>query len=313
MSRIVVIGGVNMDLHMFGVRRPSTTTTLQVDHYLTQPGGKGANVARAAARLGADVRLVARIGDDEFGQACLAATEADGVDTSAVVVSPNAPTGFVAIELAEGRHRSLLFAPGANDDLSWDDIEPAVADLGPADIVVVQAEIPIEALATLAAWTTARSVTLFLDPTPPERVRHDVLRTADVITPDRAEAAALTGRADSSELWPELAARDLLAAGARIVLVKTGETGAVLADAHGIVRVPTLAVDAVDETGAGDVFLAGLAVRRSEGADWLEAVRFANAASALSVANSGLLLPTRDDVAEGVGRIVDPPGARTAG
>lgn len=303
MSRIVVVGGVNMDLHMFGVRRPSATATLLVDHYLTQPGGKGANVARAAVRLGRDVRLVARVGDDEFGGDCLAAIAADGVDTSGVAVSPASPTGFVAIELDDGRHRSLLFAPGANDDLSWADIEPALADVGDGDVIVAQAEIPRAALAELATWTDARRVPLFLDPTPPERVDPSLLAAADVITPDRAEAAALTGRVDASELWSVLAARDLVEAGARTVLVKTGRTGAVLADADRLVRVPTLPVAPVDETGAGDVFMAALAVRRSEGADWLTATRFANAASALSVADSGLLLPARATVEEAVARI----------
>ena len=104
--------------------------------------------------------------------------------------------------------------------------------------------------------TFRAGLTLFLDPTPPERVETEVLATADVITPDRAEAAALTGRADTSQLWAGLAAEELRRAGARIVVVKTGASGAVLADGHGTVRIPTLRVDARDETGAGDVFLA---------------------------------------------------------
>jgi ribokinase len=296
MSRIVVVGGVNMDLHMFGVRRPSNTTTLNVDHYLTQPGGKGANVARAAARLGADVQLVARVGDDEFARTCVAAIEADGVDTSRVVVSPAAPTGFVAIELAEGRHRTLIFSPGANDDLSWDDIEPAVRHLHRDDIVIAQAEIPSTALSDLASRISSDGAQLYLDPAPPERVTREVLRAADVVTPDLDEAAALSGRRDASELWYELAARDLVAVGARAVIVKAGPSGAVVADGDGLRHVPTLRVKAVDETGAGDVFLAALAVRRSESADWDTAIRFANAASALSVAHQGLLLPSRSDV-----------------
>ena len=296
MSRILVIGGVNMDLHLFGVRRPSLNSTLLVDHYLTEPGGKGANVARAAARLGAAVHLVARVGDDQFGHQCLRAIESDGVDVSAVVVTPDVPTGFVAIELTEGHHRSLVFAPGANDELVWPDIEPALAELDGDDIVIVQAEVPTAALAMLAARIAADGVRMFLDPTPPERIDRSTLRSAHVITPDREEAAALAGRSDTSELWPELAAHDLRGAGASVVIVKTGATGAVLATDEGTFQVPTLAVEAIDETGAGDVFMAALAVRRSEGATWEDAVRFANAASALSVAHRGLLLPDRPTV-----------------
>jgi sugar/nucleoside kinase (ribokinase family) len=129
-----------------------------------------------------------------------------------------------------------------------------------------------------------------------------MMRAAEVITPDRAEAAALTGRADTSELWPAIAADELLrAAGARRVVVKTGGTGAVFADADGVVQVPTLSIEPRDETGAGDVFIAALAVRRSEGAGWHESVRFANIASALSVADDGLLLPTREAIEAAAG------------
>jgi ribokinase len=295
MSRIVVVGGINMDLHLFGGRRPSTGSALLVDHYLTQPGGKGSNVARAAARLGAEVQLVGRVGDDDFGHRCVDEIRRDGVDVTNVTTSA-APTGFVAIELDRGYHRTLVFAPGANDELAWPSVEPVIRSVAPGDLVIVQPEIPLEVLAPLARLAAAGAIDLFVDPAPPDRMDPMTLRAAEVITPDRAEAAALVGRADTSEVWPELAAAELLAAGARTVVVKTGATGAVLADEHGVERIATLSVEAQDETGAGDVFIAALAVRRSEGAGWSEAVRFANVASALSVADHGLLLPDRTAV-----------------
>ena len=302
MSRIVVVGGINMDLHLFGGRRASSGPALVVDRYLTQPGGKGGNVARAVARLGADVELIGRVGDDDFGHRCVDAIRADGADVSGVSFSTTTPTGFAAIELDSGLHRTLLFAPGANDELTWSAVEPTMSALGPDDIVITQAEIPPSVLALLAADTDVRDVTFFLDPTPPERVEPVVLAAADVITPDRAEAAALAGRADTSELWTTLAAGDLRSSGARIVVVKTGATGAVLADDEGVRQIPTLSITPKDETGAGDVFLAALAVRRAEGATWAEAVRFANVASALSVADQGLLLPDRASVEHAVER-----------
>lgn len=296
MGRIVVVGGVNMDLHLFGARRASRGPALVVDHYHTEPGGKGGNVARAAARLGADVRLVARVGDDDFGHACVTAIERDGVDVGGVTYSATTPTGFVAIELVDGLHRTLVFAPGANDELTWDHVHPTVESLSDGEIVVAQAEIPRTVMTALADHVTADGALLYLDPTPPEDLDASTLSAADVITPDRAEAAALAGRSDSSEVWPALAAEELRRAGARRVVVKTGSTGAVLADEDGARRIPTLAVEPVDETGAGDVFLAALAVRRTEGATWDDAVRFANVASALSVADRGLLLPDRQSV-----------------
>lgn len=305
MARIVVIGGLNMDLHLFDVQRSSGQAPMIADRYLAQPGGKGANVARAVARLGADVALIGRVGDDEFGRDCLAAVSSDGVDTTAVAVTTHCATGFVAIELDGGRHRSLIFAPGANDQLSWDDIEPNLAELGPADIVVAQAEVPVAALDELAAFATRTGVPLFLDPTPPDRVDQKAIAAAEVITPDLLEAAQLVGRVDSSRLWPALAGSELLTAGATRVIIKTGETGAVLADAAGVRRIPTLTVDAIDETGAGDVFLAALAVARAEGVDWEQATSFANTASALSVASTGLVLPDRGTVEEALTRLTD--------
>ena len=296
MSRIAVIGGLNMDLHLFGVQEWAGQAPLVAEHYFAEPGGKGANVARAAARLGADVSLVGRIGDDEFGRHCVTVISDDGVDTRAVRVTPHEPTGFVAIELAEGKHRSLLFAPGANDHLTWADIEPALSELQPEDIVIAQAELPPQAIGELARHTNSTGATLFLDPTPPDRVTGELLAAAEVITPSHAEAAALVGRADHSPLSPALAASDLLRSGARRVLIKLGELGALLAEGERTELIPTLSIVPEDETGAGDVFLAALAVRRSERAAWSEATLFANAASAMSVAATGLKLPDRAEV-----------------
>lgn len=293
MSQIVVVGGINMDLHLFDVHSAPAQEPLVADHYLAEPGGKGANVARAITRLDTEVRLIARVGDDEFGHDCVRAIAADGVDTTGVITTPSTPTGFVAIQLDEGKHRSLLFAPGANDSLSWHDIEPHVAGLGTGDIVVAQAEVPADTLATLARHTVEAGASLFLDPAPPDRVVSEVISRAEVITPNRMEAAALVGRLDTSQLWPALAARELLAAGARRALVKIGEAGAILADGGQMLAIPTIPVDAVDETGAGDVFLATLAVGRSQRLDWPEATTLANVASALSLSEQGLFLPDR--------------------
>ncbi len=294
--RIVVIGEINMDVHLFGAEDRTDELPLLVDHYLTEPGGKGANVARAAARLGADVTLVGRVGDDGYGRACVEAVAADGVDVSAVRVTPDEPTGFVAIELVDGLHRSLVYTAGANERLTWDDVAAVIDGLGPDDVLVVQAEIPVVTMARIVARVAGDGIRLYLDPAPPERVTIDALRAAEAVTPNRAEAAALTGRRTSSSVWPLLAATELRSLGARCVIVKTGESGAVLAEGETVVQIPTLPVDAVDETGAGDVFLAALAVRRAEGAGWEDATRFANAASARSVARRGLWLPDRPEV-----------------
>ncbi len=293
MSHILVVGGVNVDLHLFDVHGSGGQAPLVADHYLAEPGGKGANVSRAIARLGAEVTLVARVGDDDFGHSCLEAIGSDGVDVSGVSLTPNTPTGFVAIALEQGHHRSLVFAPGANDLLTWGDVEPHVTGLEVGDIVIAQAEVPPETLEHLSNRTVQSGAAFFVDPTPPEHVTAALLGRADVITPDRAEAAALVGRQDTSPLWPRLASRELLATGARRVVIKLGERGAILATEDEMIEVPTIDVQPVDETGAGDVFMATLAVSRAKGDGWAEAVRTANVASALSVAEQGLYLPDR--------------------
>lgn len=300
MGRIVVVGEINMDLHLFDVHGSPGEVLLVADHYLAEPGGKGANVARAISRLGMDVLLVGRVGDDEFGRDCMEAIAGDGVDTTGVKVTTDTPTGFVAIELNQGRHRSLLLTPGANDSLVWDDVEPHVADLKGDDIVVAQAEVPRETLRQLARHISEADASLFLDPTPPDRVTTEIISWADAITPNRLEAAALVGRSDTSTLWPTLAAQELLEAGAKRVLLKLGEAGAILADADQMREIPTISVEPVDETGAGDVFVATLAVARAEGSDWPEATRLANVASALSLSEQGLHLPDRAALDEAV-------------
>lgn len=295
--RIGVVGGLNMDIHLFDVHPSRGQAPLVAERYLVEPGGKGANVARAAARLGASVVLVGRVGDDEFGRECRERCAADGVDVRHVTAVSGEHTGFVTIELGDGgHHRSLVFAPGANDHLTWNDVEVALADLERCDVVVVQAEVPTHVLDGMVRWANERAKPLYVDPTPPEKVDRVAIVGAEAITPDLEEAALLTGRTLTSQLSPILAAEDLRRVGARRALVKCGPAGVIVADDDRLVRVPTLMVDAVDETGAGDVFLAALAVHRAQGADWIEAARFANVAAALSVSQSGLSLPTGADV-----------------
>ncbi len=307
--RMVVIGGLNMDLHMFGIRPPAHDGPLVAEHHFLEPGGKGANLARAAARLGARVSLVGRVGDDEFGRLCLDSVDADGVDSSRVRSTPGEPTGSVATERRQGKHHSIGFSAGANARLTWDDVAPALTELSPHDMIVSPAELPVPVLEAIAREASDRGIPFFLDPTPPGRVSRDVLGAATVITPDRGEGEDLSGRSGTSHLAPLLAVQDMLAAGCGRVTLKLGEEGVIWGEPGRIERVPTLGVEARDETGAGDVFMAGLAVRRLEGAEWSDAIRFANAASAISVANTGLYLPTRDEVEKAVVGI--PPEAES--
>ncbi len=291
-----------MDIHLFGTRRRGPSGLLTADSYLAEPGGKGANQARAAARLGLSVGLVGRVGDDEFGRLCVDAAESDGVRVGSVGVEPGTRTGFVVIELVEGHHVTRVFVPGANTRLGWPEVEAALDAEPGCGAVLAQAEVPAEVLEGLGRWCAASQVPLFLDPVPPTAVTPEVLGLAEVLTPDMEEAGGLVGRTVDGVDTARLAARELLLLGAARVIVKLGPDGALVADADGLMEVvPTLDVVVEDETGGGDVFLAALAAVRLSGADWLDAVHFANAASALSVGRPGLHLPTWSEVATAVG------------
>ncbi len=300
--RIGVVGGVNMDIHVFDVIEPDTGADFIADRYFVEPGGKGTNQARAAAILGAEVSLIARVGDDEFGRLCIEAAGKDGVDTRWLRVDTKERTGFVVIRLIEGQHRSLVFSPGANRNLEWGDVVAALPHLETCDAVITQAEIPGPVIDSLCRWATETGVPLFLDPANPRNVTVSALRAAQVVTPDLAEAEELVGRVLDAAPARVLAVRELLDMGAQRVILKMGAHGALLGEGDDIRPIETIEIDAVDETGAGDVFVAALALLTARGSGWDEATRFANVAAALSVARSGFSVPNSDEVEEALRR-----------
>ncbi|MFQ5948284.1 MAG: PfkB family carbohydrate kinase, partial [Acidimicrobiia bacterium] len=290
------VGGLNVDVHLHGVRSVEAEPTFTAQRVLVTAGGKGANAARSAARLGARVTLVGKVGADVFGALAVDAAARDGVDVDFVTETSENGTGFAAIRLQDGQHRTVIWAPGANEDLTWGEVMVAEGALQAADAILVQAEVPAGVLRRLSSWSQDSGKDLYLDPVPPELVTPEALAAAVIVTPNRYEAEALAGdRVDSPES-ARRAAEMLLEAGAGRVGLKLDVDGTLLVTADGSWLIPTLAVEAVDETGAGDVYLAALAVRRGEGASWEEAVRFANAAAALSVADPGLSLPGWQEV-----------------
>lgn len=308
--RIGVVGGLNMDIHLFGGEHRSEDGAYLAERYIIEPGGKGSNQARAAARLGAEALLVGCVGDDEFGRLCVDATTADGVDTTHVVTTAEQGTGFVVIQLIDGRHRSLVFTPGANSLLTWTDVVPALDALAGCDVVITQSEVPADTVDRLIDWSQESGVPIYLDPASPQQASVHSLMGAEVITPNVLEAGVLTERSLDDDAAPILAARDLSALGVRRSILKLGAAGALFASDGSIESIPTAAVEAVDETGAGDVFVAALAIRRASGANWVDAIAFSNAAAALSISQSGLALPRFDDVAA-LASTIGPPSAVT--
>jgi ribokinase len=304
--RIGVVGGLNMDIRLFGGEHRSEDGAYLAEGYIIEPGGKGSNQARAAARLGAAAVLVGCVGNDEFGRLCVDATRADGVDTTHVLTKDEERTGFVVVQLIDGRHRSLVFTPGANSLLTWSDVTPALDALADCDVVITQSEVPTNTVDRLVDWSRNAGVPVYLDPASPQQASRHSLTGAEVITPNALEAEALTGHSLHDDSTPLATADDLIAMGVRRAILKLGPDGALFADDGSATSIPTAVVEAVDETGAGDVFVAALAIQRARGVDWADAIRFANAAAAVSISHSGLALPGFAEVAA-VAETVDPP------
>jgi ribokinase len=293
---ICVIGSCNMDLTFQVARLPAPGET-RVGHGFTQGfGGKGANQAVMAARLGARVTLVGCVGADAFGEAIRANLLAEGIDTRFLSSDPAAATGLAAITVDDAARNSIVVFPGANHALALQHIQQAEAILQSAAIVVAQMEVPIAVV--IAAFRIARAagVPTLLNPAPAPGVSDELLSLTDICVPNETELATLTGQED-----PEAAAGALRSRGPSAVVVTLGEQGALVLDGAGADRLPAVSAAAIDSTGAGDAFCGTLAVCLAHGADLRESVQLANAVAARSVERSGAQasFPSRTELAAG--------------
>ena len=296
--RIVVVGSLNMDLVIRTPRFPGPGETIIGSAFHTIPGGKGANQAVAAAKLGARVSMVGRVGDDAFGAQQLANLSQLGIDVSHIQRDPKAATGVALIVLDEQGQNSIILAPGANMRLTLADLEVAEDALASAAILVLQLEIPQEVVEQAIKVARAHGVIVLLNPAPARRLPPTLLSQVDVLIPNESETALLTGtEVDDIESSWRAAAR-LRAAGVGTVILTLGGRGALLLEGQKATHVPGYRVDVVDTTAAGDAFVGGFAVGLAEGQYLAEAVRFANAAGALAVTKLGAQpsLPTRSEV-----------------
>ena len=317
MARIVVIGSLNMDVVAIAPRIPVTGETIIGSRYFTEPGGKGANQAFAAARLGGSVAMLGRIGDDDFGQSMRGNLAQAGCDVSGLRAVPGA-SGVALIFVAATGQNSIIVVPGANDQLLPADIDTDAAHLNDAGIVLLQLENPIETVIAAARLGKQRGARVVLDPAPaPSRaLPKELFSLVDILTPNETEAAILA-ELPPSRLNPEEAKRvaaRLQSMGAHTVVMKLGDQGCLLVEADRHVLIPAPEVDAVDTTAAGDVFNAGLAVALSEGASLTEACRFAVIASALSVTRLGtqIAVPSRTEVDDFASLLTGRNTARTS-
>jgi len=301
---VAVVGNVNIDFVLKAKALPQPGENVVADTMQLAPGGKGANQAVAAARLGASVHLIGRVGKDPFGPLLLRHLAQEKVDTSHVGADPAKPTGCAFVTVLPGGENAILSALGANMELTLADVEEAFADLEHLDVIVVQMGIPLSCVDRVIQIGTDRDVPVLLDPTPLRQGLPRLWRYATVITPNASEAETLAGVRVTNIATAFEAAETLHARGVKRAVVKMGARGCVLFDDDGGRRVKAYQVQAVDTTGAGDTFAAALAIRLAEGASFDDAALFATAAAAIACTKPGAeaAMPTRQQVESFISR-----------
>ncbi|MEU6220087.1 ribokinase [Streptomyces sp. NPDC047022] len=291
---LLVVGSANADLVIGVERRPVAGETVLGSDLVVHPGGKGANQAVAAARLGARTALLARVGDDAHGRLLLESQREAGVDTAGVLVG-GAPTGVALITVDPSGDNSIVVSPGANGRLTPEDVRVADGLLRASRVVSAQLEIPLETVVELVR-SLPSGTRFVLNPSPPRLLPAELLAACDPLIVNEHEARVIAGGAPAGP--PEDRARALLALGPRSVVVTLGAQGALAATKDAVSRVPSVKVDAVDTTGAGDAFTAALAWRLGAGASLPEAAAYAVRVGAAAVTRSGAQesFPTAEEV-----------------
>ena len=296
--RIVVLGGINIDLIALAPRVPSPGETIPGDDFYTTPGGKGGNQAVAAARLGADVSMIGRVGGDIFGPGLLEDLRKDGVDVSGVAVDPDRASGVAFILLDSERQNRIVAVYGANAACDEEQLRAACLAMDGADTLLLQQETDVNLSLAAAEYARAKGVRVVWDPAPVRDLPVEAYSNVDILTPNQTEARALCGIEVSDVDSAERAALTLVEEGIPTAIVKLGELGACYATATGSGHVPSFKAEPVDTVAAGDAFGAGVAVALGEGVPLEEAVRFGCAAGALAVTRAGAqaAMPYRAEV-----------------
>ncbi|HDR6270442.1 ribokinase [Bacillus thuringiensis] len=292
MPNIAVVGSISMDLVAVSKKRPKAGETVIGEAFHTIPGGKGANQAVAAARLGANVAMVGAVGNDDYGTVVRKNLENERIFIDYVVPVTDRTTGIAHIVLAE-EDNSIVVVQGANALVNNSVVDRSKDLLVKADMVVLQLEIPLETVKYVLAICEEHNIPVMLNPAPAQVLSEEILGKATYITPNEHECRIVLNDFTSP-------IEDLLAKYPNKLLMTEGSNGVRFYNGKEIVHVPSIAVDVVDTTGAGDTFNGALAVALSEGETLQKAIRFANIAGGLSVTKLGAQggMPTRDRVRE---------------
>lgn len=303
MAKIVVVGSFNMDLTSYMDRLPRPGETVHGSRFVTGPGGKGSNQAVAAARLGAQVTFVGRVGKDMFGDTAIELWQREGINTHYVVRDPALATGVAPIFVEDRSGENIIVVVlGANTVLSPADIDAAESEIASADVLLTQLEIPVNTVGHALELARRHNVKTILNPAPSAPLPSPVIEAVDYLTPNEIELNMLGGADESGSLTAYLTvekkSRRLLAADTQALVVTLGGQGAQWVTRAATALIPAFQVKAVDTTGAGDAFNAGLAVGLAEGKTLEEAIRLAHGTAALSVMKPGttMSMPKRTEV-----------------
>ena len=297
-AKVVVVGSFNIDLVIKAERRPQKGETLIGQEFGMFSGGKGFNQATAAARLGADVVAIGRLGTDTFGDILMSASTEEKIDTTFVVRDAEVGTGVATIVIDATGDNSIILVPHANMRLSVEDVERASAQIASADVLLLQLEVPIEASQRAAEIAKANGVKVILNPAPARELPDSFLAQVDILTPNEVETEFLSGLKVSDDEGAQRAAQVLLDKSISTIVLTLGDRGALLLTDDVRKLIPAYKVDVVDTTAAGDAFCGALATALAQGKTIEDAVAFANAAGALAVTVLGAQpsIPTSENI-----------------
>lgn len=295
---VLVVGSINMDLVVRTPHHPVPGETVLGREFMTFPGGKGANQAVAAARLGVDVKMIGRVGNDSFGDSLVETLSGSGVDVSTVVRDADAPTGVALITVDDAGENAIVVASGANARLTPADIDTSEEVLRNAGVLVLQLESPLDTVSRAANLARKHGVPIILNPAPAQHLSPSLITIVDYLIPNEGEAVVLAGAAAGTPV--QTAVERLRTRGANRVIVTLGEAGALVCDGTENIAINSHITNVVDTTAAGDAFVGAFAVGIMEGMPILHAAQLGNAAGAIAVSRAGAQpsLPRRDEVEE---------------
>lgn len=296
--KILVIGSFMMDLVVRTNRFPQTGETIIGSSFSKFPGGKGANQAVAAARLGAEVTMVGKVGTDPFGDEFLTTLKAEGINTAYIIQDSQHPTGVGSITLDQHGSNRIIVVPGANLHYNTSELDSIKNQIKTSNILIVQLEMDINMITEAVSYATSVQVPVILNPAPAQMLSDEILRNVTYLTPNETEAELLTGIKILTKEDAEAAGKVLLQKGVQNVVITLAEKGALIVNTTGISYVPSFKVNPLDTVAAGDAFNGALAVEVISGKSLKDAVEFANAVGAITVTREGAIpsLPNRVEV-----------------